>query len=350
MGNLPYNTNSKALETILSPFGNVIDISFPKDPRFDNRQKSKATPDRATMGYAFVTVESQRQATKVIVNLDSTEVDGRTIKVHEAKSRPGPDHSAHSIPGLGFNPNKLLHVKLFVGNLSLTTNKDQLHELFSKFGSILECYVPVEKETGKSRCFGFVTMFAADAEVALEQCEGVKIDGRFIRVNESLITMPKGPTPKFRAIARTAAEWSKLGPALEKRQPKKADYKPHFLGNADRLNARGLLVVKLFVGNLSAETTRKDLALVFEPHGMVLDVYIPVDKDTGESRRFAFVEVRGEDAERAMDGCQGLMVKGKKLEINEAAPKREEREAFKRGVPEQQIRRTDGNPNRTDGS
>jgi|SRR5690606_34133886 len=76
--------------------------------------------------------------------------------------------------------------KLFVGGLSWDTNDESLRGAFGRFGEVLEAKVVTDRETGRSRGFGFVTMSAAnDAQVAAREMDGASLDGRSIRVNEA---------------------------------------------------------------------------------------------------------------------------------------------------------------------
>jgi len=79
---------------------------------------------------------------------------------------------------------------------------------------------------------------------------------------------------------------------------------------------------KLYVGNLSFNTTEAQLREQFAPFGSVQTVQIIMDRDTGRSKGFAFVEM-GSDAEAqaAIDGLNGKMVDGRSLAVNEARPK-----------------------------
>ena len=76
--------------------------------------------------------------------------------------------------------------KLFVGNLNWETSDDGLYEAFAQFGEITEAKVISDRETGRSRGFGFVT-FTDDeaAEKAISALDGTELDGRPIRVNEA---------------------------------------------------------------------------------------------------------------------------------------------------------------------
>lgn len=74
--------------------------------------------------------------------------------------------------------------KLFVGGLSWDTNDSSLDAAFSRFGTVREAKVITDRETGRSRGFGFITFEApADAEAALDVMDGSELDGRSIRVN-----------------------------------------------------------------------------------------------------------------------------------------------------------------------
>ncbi len=74
--------------------------------------------------------------------------------------------------------------KLFVGGLSWNTTDQSLAEAFSEFGEVTEAKVILDRDTGRSRGFGFVTFDApADAEKAIEAMDGSEIDGRSVRVN-----------------------------------------------------------------------------------------------------------------------------------------------------------------------
>lgn len=76
--------------------------------------------------------------------------------------------------------------KLYVGNLSWGIDTDALHELFAEHGEIQDAIVLADRETGRSRGFGFVTFGTADqAKSAIEALDGVEIDGRPLRVNEA---------------------------------------------------------------------------------------------------------------------------------------------------------------------
>ena len=87
---------------------------------------------------------------------------------------------------------------------------------------------------------------------------------------------------------------------------------------------------RIYVGNLSYQTTENDLTSLFEQAGMVESVSIITDRDTGRSKGFGFVEMSAEDADKAIAQLNGTEVDGRALTVNEARP-REERSGGGRG-------------------
>ena len=83
--------------------------------------------------------------------------------------------------------------KLFVGGLSWDTTDAGLLKAFASFGEITEAKVITDRDTGRSRGFGFVT-FAQDedAKTAIAKMDGTNLDGRTIKVNEAQEKSPRG--------------------------------------------------------------------------------------------------------------------------------------------------------------
>ena len=81
-------------------------------------------------------------------------------------------------------------------------------------------------------------------------------------------------------------------------------------------------MMNIFVGNLSFQTTQEDLHAAFAQYGNVEKVNIVTDRDTGQSRGFAFVEMtERRDAETAIAQLNGAEMNGRALNVNEARPK-----------------------------
>ncbi len=76
--------------------------------------------------------------------------------------------------------------KLFVGNLSWGTDDDGLRTVFESFGEVTEAKVITDRDTGRSRGFGFVTFEdAGAADVAIDEMNGSQLEGRRLNVNEA---------------------------------------------------------------------------------------------------------------------------------------------------------------------
>ena len=77
-------------------------------------------------------------------------------------------------------------MNIFVGNLAFTTTEDDLAQLFEPFGTVSQARIATDRETGRSRGFGFVEMpNDAEAEAAIEELHGATIGGRQLTVNEA---------------------------------------------------------------------------------------------------------------------------------------------------------------------
>ena len=77
-------------------------------------------------------------------------------------------------------------MKLYVGNISFNTSNQDLIELFGTVGTVTSANIVEDRETGRSRGFGFVEMgSAAEGETAIAQMNGKEVDGRTLKVNEA---------------------------------------------------------------------------------------------------------------------------------------------------------------------
>jgi len=83
--------------------------------------------------------------------------------------------------------------RIYVGNLPWSTTDSELQALFSSHGTVHSAVVITDRETGRSRGFGFVEMDDADAEKAIEALNGLDMGGRPLRVNEAHERQRRGP-------------------------------------------------------------------------------------------------------------------------------------------------------------
>lgn len=168
VGNLSFDTTLDELKAYFENFGTVLDAYMPTDRE-----------TREPRGFAFVTM-SDEEALGAIEQTNDYEFNGRTLKVNKSLKRgEKPPPKAPRVTG----------TKLYVGNLSYDTEQDTLESFFSEFGSVIDCYMPQDRNTGRTRGFAFVTMAEGDAMNAIDQTDGYELDGRHLRVNEA---QPKG--------------------------------------------------------------------------------------------------------------------------------------------------------------
>ena len=79
-----------------------------------------------------------------------------------------------------------MSMKLYVGNLSFQTSSEDLQELFAKAGTVESATVVEDRETGRSRGFGFVEMATnEEGQAAIQQFNGKEVGGRALNVNEA---------------------------------------------------------------------------------------------------------------------------------------------------------------------
>ena len=92
--------------------------------------------------------------------------------------------SALLVPGEGFFS---MAKKLYVGNLSYETTEDGLKNLFSRFGTVASAKIIFDRDSGKSKGFGFIEMSSEDeANAAIAGTNGQEFEGRQLRVNEAM--------------------------------------------------------------------------------------------------------------------------------------------------------------------
>ena len=95
-----------------------------------------------------------------------------------------------------------MSTKLFVGSLAWTTTEATLREAFEKAGTVVSAKIPTERDSGRSRGFGFVEMATEEeGQAAIEMWNGQPLDGRNIVVNEA--------RPQTDRPARTGGGWQR---------------------------------------------------------------------------------------------------------------------------------------------
>jgi len=267
VGNVSFDAVEGDIKTAFAALGTVTKVQMPKD-----RESGKGR------GFAFVAMSNNEEHIAAIEALNESEVAGRTVYVSESLPK---DEVADSKKKYKNKRKKKIAAKIYIGNLNFDTTEEALTSAFEEYGAVENCYMPIDYD-GNPRGFAFIQMSDEDCEKAIEGLNGSELDGRRLNVNMSL---PKG---------------QKAPPSTKQ--------------------------TKLYVGNLSWGTEEDALRELFEEYGKVIDSYLPVDRDTGQHRGFAFVTMAPDDALRAADETDGYELDGRILRVNEAQPKSQKRD------------------------
>ncbi|KAG9134659.1 hypothetical protein Leryth_000987 [Lithospermum erythrorhizon] len=174
VGNLPYSMTSKQLADIFAEAGSVITVEIIYD-RVTDRSR----------GFAFVTMKSVEEANEAIRMFDGSQVGGRTVRVNIPEVPKGGEKEVmrakikSSYQGFIDSPHKL-----YAGNLSWNLTSQGLREAFSSQPGLVSAKVVYERDSGRSRGFGFITFGSAEeVESALNAMNGVEVEGRPLRLN-----------------------------------------------------------------------------------------------------------------------------------------------------------------------
>lgn len=183
---------------------------------------------------------------------------------------------------------------LFVGNLSWNVDEDWLTREFEEFGELSGVRIITDRESGRSKGFGYVEFSdVANAVKALQQKTGADVDGRAIRIDFSNPRQPKaeGFTPQQRAGDRA----QKYGDA-----PKEP-------------------TSTLWVGNLSFDADEATVTEYFQEHGTIKGVRLPTDRETGAPKGFGYVEMSSiDEAKAAFEALMGADIAGRAIRLDYA--------------------------------
>lgn len=85
-------------------------------------------------------------------------------------------------------------MRLYVGNISYSTDEQRLQEVFGQFGTVGEARVITDRDTGRSKGFAFVEMpDDSQAQQAIQELDGTSLDGRTVKVNEAMPQERRAP-------------------------------------------------------------------------------------------------------------------------------------------------------------
>jgi len=169
--------------------------------------------------------------------------------------------------------------RLFVRNLSWSVTENDLYDLFNEVGDVVSVKIPTRQEDGKPRGFAFIEMHDNNlAQKAIQQLNGIIFQNRDLVVDFQDENRGKNPRPG-------------VG------QPVKNS--------------------KLFVRNISYSVTEPMLQALFERVGIVYSVKIAMDRETGDSKGFAFIEMASADAaQEAIITLNKSYLEGKEITVD----------------------------------
>ncbi|GMY14993.1 28 kDa ribonucleoprotein, chloroplastic-like [Fagus crenata] len=165
VGNLPYDVDSQKLAVLFEQVGTVeiAEVIY-------NRETDQSR------GFGFVTMSTVEEADTAVEKFSRFDLDGRVLTVNKAAPRGArPERTPRTFePGF----------RIYVGNLPWDVDNARLEQIFSEHGKVEQARVVFDRETGRSRGFGFVTMSSeTDMNDAIAALDGQSLDGRAIRVN-----------------------------------------------------------------------------------------------------------------------------------------------------------------------
>lgn len=171
VGNLPFNVDSAALASLFERAGNVEMVEVIYD-KVSGRSR----------GFGFVTMSTVEEVEAAAQQFNGYELDGRVLRVNFGP--PPPRRESSPFRGSRGGASLDNTNRVYVGNLAWGVDNLALETLFSEQGKVMEAKVVYDRESGRSRGFGFVTYSSADeVNNAIESLNGVDLNGRAIRVS-----------------------------------------------------------------------------------------------------------------------------------------------------------------------
>ncbi|CCK70068.1 Nsr1p KNAG_0D03220 [Huiozyma naganishii CBS 8797] len=174
VGRLSWSVDDEWLKNEFAPIGGVVSA----------RVIMERGTDRSR-GYGYVDFEDISYAEKALKEMQGKEIDGRPINVDMSTSKPAGGASNDRAKKFGDVPSEPSDT-LFLGNLSFDADRDNLYEIFGKFGEIISVRIPTHPETEQPKGFGYVQYTnTEDAKKALDALQGESINDRPVRLDFS---------------------------------------------------------------------------------------------------------------------------------------------------------------------
>ncbi|KAF7804448.1 29 kDa ribonucleoprotein A, chloroplastic-like [Senna tora] len=173
VGNLPFSVDSAQLAQLFEGAGNVEMVEVIYD-KMTGRSR----------GFGFVTMSNTDEVEAAARLFNGYELDGRQLRVNFGPPPPKRENAPFRTPRGGSGSASDSGYRVHVGNLAWGVDNLALETLFGEQGKVLEAKVIYDRESGRSRGFGFVTYSSAEeVNSAIESLDGVDLNGRSIRVS-----------------------------------------------------------------------------------------------------------------------------------------------------------------------
>ncbi|KAJ4891812.1 hypothetical protein Rs2_31560 [Raphanus sativus] len=181
VGNLPFDVDSAQLAQLFESAGNVEMVEVIYD-KVTGRSR----------GFGFVTMSSVSEAEAAAQQFNGYELDGRQLRVNAGPPPPKREDSFSRGPRSSFGGGGGSGNRVYVGNLSWGVDDMALESLFGEQGKVVEARVIYDRDSGRSKGFGFVTYNSAqEVQNAIQTLNGADLDGRQIRVSEAEARPPR---------------------------------------------------------------------------------------------------------------------------------------------------------------
>lgn len=172
IGNLPWDVTDETLKETFASF-NVVEASVVTDR---NSGRSR--------GYGFLHLADNELVDRCIEEMNGSQMGGRDLRVNRAMSPTEKANRPIRMEGGYRGSREANKRRVYFGNLSWGMDHLDLQDLCGEFGSVEDSRLITDRETGRSRGFGFVTMSSeAEANEVVTQLNGQDVDGRVLRVN-----------------------------------------------------------------------------------------------------------------------------------------------------------------------
>ncbi|XP_060201547.1 29 kDa ribonucleoprotein A, chloroplastic-like [Lycium barbarum] len=185
VGNLPFSVDSAALAGIFEQAGDVEMVEVIYD-KLTGRSR----------GFGFVTMSSKEEVEAACQQFNGYEIEGRALRVNSGPPPPKREGSFRDNSSFGGGSRGGGSMdssnRVYVGNLAWGVDQEALETLFSEQGKVVDAKVVYDRDSGRSRGFGFVTYSSAEeVNSAIESLDGVDLNGRAIRVSPAEARPPR---------------------------------------------------------------------------------------------------------------------------------------------------------------